>query len=374
MASPDQLVGSLESLTPESFTTESERVRAWEQNWVNGATNASIKTLIDAGIFAKWIKIGGRPAKAGNLAELVNAVEILIKRMMRQISGQHLIVEVGEDKYATTPWVEKLVSDPAFPSMYGEFYKNLNVAMFRTLPYFLGENGFKNPTDVVSSNWQYMTGKSSSFFEDVGTNAELRNSFNDAIKCHSKYNLTPWPDVFPTDSLAQGAKPDGALVVDMGGGKGHDLTKFNVRHPDAPQGSLILQDVPDILKDMKPVGHISVQPHDFFQPQLVKGARAYFMHNVLHDWADPEVIQVLKNIPGAMETGYSLILVHESLISTLNPSPLVTVSDITVMACLSAKERTEKEWDKLFQEAGLRIIKIWKTVEAVESIIEAELA
>ena len=96
MASSDQLVSSLEGLTPDSFTTETERVRvrnalfqalrkiqspwdiAWEQNWVNGATNASIKTLIDAGIFAKWIEIGGKPAKAGHLAELVNADEALI--------------------------------------------------------------------------------------------------------------------------------------------------------------------------------------------------------------------------------------------------------------------------------------------------------
>lgn len=294
--------------------------------------------------------------------------------MMRQISGQHLILEVGEDEYAVTPWVEKLVADPAFPSMYGEFYKNLNISMFRTLPYFLGENGFKNPTDVSNSNWQYMTGKSANLFEDIGTNADLRNSFNDAMECHSKYNLTPWPEVFPTDTLLEGAKPDRALVVDMGGGKGHDLTKFSIRHPEAPKGSLILQDLPDILKDVKPVDGLTVQPHDFFQPQPVKGARAYFMHNVLHDWMDTEAVQILKNIAAAMEPGYSKVIVHESLISTLKPSPRVTVSDITVMACLSAKERTEKEWDRLFDEAGLRIVKIWRAVQAVESVIEAELA
>jgi hypothetical protein len=294
--------------------------------------------------------------------------------MMRQISGQRLITEVGEDEYATTPWVERLVADPAFPSMYGEFYKNLNISMFRTLPYFLGENGFKNPTDVANCNWQYMSGKGANLFEDLGSNADLRNSFNDAMECHSKYNLTPWPEVFPTKTLLDGAKPDRALVVDMGGGKGHDLSKFSAHHPEAPKGSLILQDLPGILEDVKTGDDITVQPHDFFQPQPVKGARAYFMHNVLHDWADPEAVQVLKNIAAAMEPGYSKIIVHESLISTLNPSPRVTVSDITVMACLSAKERTEKEWDRLFQEAGLRVVKIWRAVQAVESVIEAELA
>lgn len=293
---------------------------------------------------------------------------------MRQISGQHLIVEVGEDEYATTPWVEKLVSHAAFPSMYGEFYKNLNITMFRSLPYFLGENGFQNPTDFTKSNWQYMTATNNSFFDDVGTNVALRNSFNDAMECHSMYNLTPWPEVFPTNKLVEGAKPDRALVVDMGGGKGHDLTKFSAAHPDVPKGSLILQDLPDILKDVKPIDTILVQPHDFFQPQPIKGARAYFMHNVLHDWTDPEAVRILKNIVEAMEPGYSRVVVHESLISTLKPSPRVTVSDITVMACLSAKERTEKEWATLFEEAGLKIVKIWRAAQAVESIIEAEVA
>jgi hypothetical protein len=92
----DQLVSNLEGLTLDSLTSESERVRvrnalfralrsvqspwdiAWEQNWVNGATNASVKTLIDAGVFNKWIEIGGKPAKAEDLAGLVEADPVLI--------------------------------------------------------------------------------------------------------------------------------------------------------------------------------------------------------------------------------------------------------------------------------------------------------
>ena len=87
---------SLESLSTASFAADAERVRvrdalfkalrtiqspwdiAWEQNWVYPATNASVKTLIDAGIFTKWIETGGKPAKAGDLAELCKADPVLI--------------------------------------------------------------------------------------------------------------------------------------------------------------------------------------------------------------------------------------------------------------------------------------------------------
>ena len=89
----------MEGLSAASFASEADRVRvrdalfkalrtvqspwdiAWEQNWVNGATNASVKTLIDAGIFSKWIENGGKPAKAGDLAELCNADPILISTL-----------------------------------------------------------------------------------------------------------------------------------------------------------------------------------------------------------------------------------------------------------------------------------------------------
>lgn len=291
---------------------------------------------------------------------------------MRQVSGQQLITEVGEDEYTMTAWAEKLVSDKAFSNIYGAFYKELNVTMFASLPYFLKKIGYQNPTDPSSSNWQFYTGKADDYFQDVCANRTWRDSFNDAMECHSKYNLTPWPEIYPTQTLIDGAKPGRALVVDIGGGKGHDLSKFSLRHPEAPKGSLVLQDLPDIINNIKSVHGIVMQPHDFFTPQPVKGARAYFMHNVLHDWTDSKAVEILENIAAAMERGYSKLLVHESLISTTSPSPRVTVSDITVMACLSARERTEKEWIQVLERAGFTVKKIWRAVQAVESIIEAE--
>lgn len=94
------------------------------------------------------------------------------------------------------------------------------------------------------------------------------------------------------------------------------------------------------------------------------------MHNVLHDWTDELAVQILKNVRAAMEEGYSRVLVHESLIGSVRPSARVTVSDLTMMACLSAKERTEGEWRVIFGEAGLKVVKIWRGVSGVESVIE----
>lgn len=98
MASADQLVTNLAGIQASSFANEAERIRArdalldalnkvqspwdiaWDHNWVNGATNAAIKTLIDAGVFVKWADAGGDAITCAKLAELTGADEQLIRR------------------------------------------------------------------------------------------------------------------------------------------------------------------------------------------------------------------------------------------------------------------------------------------------------
>lgn len=415
MASADQLISNLQGIEAGSFASEAERVRAkdaliealrkvqtpwdiaWDHNWVNGATNAAIKTLIDAGVFVKWAEAGGEPITTAKLAELTGAdAQLLSKsihswrywyiatgfrttnricagRMLRTVAGQLLIHEVAQDTYARTPWAKALAEDSSFPGMYGGFYHELNNPMFRTLPYYLKETGFKNPTNVDNCNFQYWRGAGANMFQYVGTNPLLTSDFNDAMECHSKYNLTPWPEVYPTETVIEAAKPGRPLVVDIGGGKGHDLKKFHAKHPEIPAGSLVLQDLGDILKGVEAADAIAIQPYDFFTPQPVRGSRVYFMHNVLHDWPDATAVQILRNVAAGMEKGYSRLLVHESLVSSVKPLLRVCVSDITMMACLAAHERSETEWDALISSAGLRIVKIWRPPHSVESVIEAEL-
>ncbi|KAF6818390.1 O-methyltransferase [Colletotrichum plurivorum] len=138
---------------------------------------------------------------------------------------------------------------------YGGFYGELISPLLRTLPYFLKESGYKNPTDNADCNLQYWREPGVSFFEYVGSNPLLTADFNDAMESNSRGNLTDWVDVYPTKNLLEGARPGRPLVVDVGGGKGHDLVKFHVRHLEIPAGSLVLQDLPIILKgaDVNPV-------------------------------------------------------------------------------------------------------------------------
>ena len=59
-------------------------------------------------------------------------------------------------------------------------------------------------------------------------------------------------------------------MVDVAGGRGHDLKDFQDNFPQAP-GRLILEEMLPVLDDMPPIPGIECRPFDLFEPQPVKG-------------------------------------------------------------------------------------------------------
>lgn len=182
------------------------------------------------------------------------------------------------------------------------------------------------------------------------------------------------------------------LLVDIGGSLGHDLSEFRRKWPQVP-GRLILQDLPKVVEqarsmDLDPA--IELMTHDFFTEQPIKGerdtkpckamtniisgARAYYMHSVLHDWTDDDCRRILANIIPAMKRGHSKLLLNENVIPSTNAYWETTSLDIIMMADFASTERTEKQWRALVESAGLKITRIWTVRRGVESLIECELA
>ncbi|KAI0849900.1 S-adenosyl-L-methionine-dependent methyltransferase [Daldinia vernicosa] len=393
MAALGRLSATLRDIDSNSFADEDERLFAedmllgalarvqspwdiaWNHNFVNATTHGAIKSLIDAGVFTKWAENGSKPETSTSLAKMTDTDPILIKRLVRHLASHNLLVETEEDTYEPSPWAKTLGTDQAFPSIYGAFYSDIISVMSNGLPSFLKETGFKNPTDSKHGVIQHLQGPYESVFEYIVADPTRSKDFSCAMECHSRWNMTAWTDAYPTDILLKDAKLDRPLVVDVGGNKGHDLEKFWLKHPEIPDGSLVIEDLPGILSEVEITNKaILKQPYDFFTPQPLRGARAYLVHKVLHDWSDEPAIKILKNIAGGMEKGYSKLLIHENLVETVRPSRRTTASDMIMLTYTTAAERTETEWHKLVNAAGLKIVKIWKQPTALDGVIEVDLA
>lgn len=105
-----------------------------------------------------------------------------------------------------------------------------------------------------------------------------------------------------------------------------------------------------------------------------KGARAYYMHRILHDWPDDKCQEILRNLIPAMEKGYSRLLLNENVIPATGANWKITSLDMFMMTMLGSTERTEQHWKELLGSVGLKVTNIYSCEVGGESLIEAELA
>ena len=137
--------------------------------------------------------------------------------------------------------------------------------------------GYVCPTDSSNCAFQWTFDTKLPYFEHIYSNAETMNDFN-GFMSGNRVNRKHWIDWFPVRAeILSGtpSTPHGALLVDVGGGEGHDLARFLAKYPES-WGRLILQDLPIVLENVKTLDKgIKLMPHDFFTPQPVKGKRSY---------------------------------------------------------------------------------------------------
>ncbi|KAI4181167.1 MAG: hypothetical protein L6R41_006781 [Letrouitia leprolyta] len=243
------------------------------------------------------------------------------------------------------------------------------------LPEFLQQTKYENPVDTKNGPFQHAFKTKSKMWEYISERPSRLNAFNDFME-GQRVGRTQWYRGFPVEeSLSDESNDlDTVLMVDVGGGRGHDLEAFKAAFPQLP-GKAIVQDLPFTIDDIKHLApEVEAMKHNFFDPQPVKGAKSYYFRNIFHDWPDKDARVILQHTADAMKKGYSRILINEWVLSDTNSSVLSTLMDINMMCLFAGTERTRSHWDALLGSAGLKIVKVWDLGPDTESLIEAVLA
>jgi hypothetical protein len=243
------------------------------------------------------------------------------------------------------------------------------------MPKYLESTGFKH-VDSAPGPFQDAYNTSDGMFQWLLKDPAMMSNFN-AFMAGSLETRKDWFDLFPVDRIIlSGARRDGTdstLLVDIGGGEGHDIEAFHRSFPDAVE-NLVLQDLPETIDNIKKLDPVIVrQKHNFFEEQPVKSARAYYLRYIFHDWPDDECVTILKHIASAMQPGYSKLLIFEWVLPAKNVPLYPALLDINMMALLNGMERTEEQWTALLSQAGLKIVKFWSVGSESEGLIEAML-
>ncbi|KAL3260276.1 hypothetical protein ABHI18_004719 [Aspergillus niger] len=374
------------------YALETPREAIIRHCWSQSTLYAAVETGVNLGIFTV-LSQDDKPKTAGHLAAATGADPTVIARILKHLAAMGVITETGPDEYRRTGFSIAMMSNrysDSYPCMTGCITDGV-----LALPAQLKKTNYRNPSDGKNCAFQRGFRTPLHFFGFLEKNPIHAIQFNNHMSAYHQ-GRPSWMDVgfYPVLSLVAEANISGqdVLLVDIGGSLGHDLSEFHRKWPQVP-GRLILQDLPKVVEqaksmDMDPA--IELMTYDFFTEQPIKGerdtkpykamtniisgARAYYMHSVLHDWTDDDCRRILANIIPAMKRGHSKLLLNENVIPSTNAYWETTSLDIIMMADFASTERTEKQWRALVESAGLKITSIWTVRRGVESLIECELA
>ena len=150
-------------------------------------------------------------------------------------------------------------------------------------------------------------------------------------------------------------------IVDVGGGKGTLLVEILRRHAHL---SGLLYEIPtvaaraDAVLDATDIAdRCEVLAGDFFV-RVPANADCYVLANVIHDWNDTRAIEILRNCRRAMSAAGRVLIVERLIPEDGSDRVPTLLSDINMLVFTGGQERTNSEYGKLLQAAGLRLASV----------------
>ncbi|KAL3468555.1 S-adenosyl-L-methionine-dependent methyltransferase [Aspergillus heterothallicus] len=322
------------------------------------------------GIFEAFIDAPSHELSISELSTKAKGDEKLIARIMRLLVTFETFEDTGPDTYKATPFALSLKKGMPMHSSLALVHDYLPVTA--RLHEFFEATNYQNPEDTFNSPFQFAYNTTDHYFTWLGKNPEKQATFNVVMNA-GRYFRNNWFEIYPVvEKLINGSghgsgaqrDPQRALVVDIGGNTGHEVIAFRKHFPEI-HDRLVLQDLPTVIDQLpKPLGpNIDAVKHSMFEPQPIKGARAYYMRTVLHDWPDKQCFEALGHIRDAMAPD-SVLLLHEilGLDDKLHGAEAenTVALDFMMMEVFASLERTQAQWIDLLERAGFRVSKVYR--------------
>ena len=295
------------------------------------------------------------PLPADEVARRVGADPGAVYRLMRALASKGVLRHRPDGKFKLTP--------------IGKALRTGTPGSVRDMALFLGHP--LRWEDWGNLLYSVHTGEPSvdklrgmPFFEDVKTETDLAEAFNNAMTAGSEFAIYVVLAAYDFSGYRK--------LVDVGGGHGRLLSMILAK---AAPARGVLFDLPAVVDGAGPelqkagvAQRCEVVAGSFFD-SVPAGADAYLMKAILHDWNDDDAVKILGNIRGAIAPDGKLLLL-ESVLPERSSSDIGLLIDLEMLVVVGGKERTHAEWANLLGRAGFRLNRVVHTATPV-SIIEA---
>jgi hypothetical protein len=206
-------------------------------------------------------------------------------------------------------------------------------------------------------------------------NQHRAQKFNDAMTSYSTYSGQPITNAVDFGRFN--------TITDIGGGSGFLLSYILQKYPTIKHG--ICFDLPSVIQHSETKNEFAKQNiskdryeyrgGDMFDPTTIPQTDAYIMKTIIHDWPDDRAIDILKSIRTSANGKQITIFIVDWIILSDNEQNqffhrCTHAFDLHMMIAANAKERTQKQYEYLFEQSGFTFKHLYRT-ETPYSVIEA---
>ncbi|KAK2591048.1 hypothetical protein QQS21_011262 [Conoideocrella luteorostrata] len=329
---------------------------------------------VETGVFSI---LASEPRSFSNaeLAERTGVEPTLLKRLLRYYQATDIISQINDDAYQSSNVTQALSNNDHAKTL--QWTNKITAQGALNLPDWLRSNEYKDPVGLIPTAWSstvHIDKHPHSWLADRPWALEL-------AQAHIRIQREGRPLFFDAlnfeKRFAQDTTSSTILFVDVGGSTGSQSLAFRQRYPDLP-GRVLLQDRTEVIQQAKAElagsANIEAEVYNIFTPQPVKGARAYYLRNILHAWGNATCVKILINAKAGM-TDQSFILIDEIVLPERDATAQGAQHDMEIMTCVGGIERTKIQWENLLKDVGLKIHEVVKYDEDYEnSLIIASLA
>jgi hypothetical protein len=286
------------------------------------------------------------PQTPQQLAHAVGAGPRALYRLLRALASLGVFVETADGAFALTPLAHLLQSNVA--------------GSLRSLALLYGEEWLWQAYggmlySVQTGQPAFEQAHGQPLYDYLHDHPSAAALFNQAMSAYSAQEAAAILAAYDFSGASR--------VVDVGGGHGALLSALLHEHPHL---SGILLDLAPVvagaqrqLADAGLAGRATCVAGDFFEA-LPSGGDVYLLKSVLHNWDDAAAPRILRTCRQAMAR-HARLLVVERVIPPGNTSAEAKLFDINMMVVVGGQERTEREYDTLFQAAGFNLTRVIQT-------------
>jgi hypothetical protein len=304
--------------------------------------------------------LADRPATADEVAQEIQAHAPSLYRLLRALVAIGLVEQLDAQRFGLTPMGAHLRSN--VPGSLRNFAR-----MFGGRRAWQSWGEFLHCIKTGESATSYVDGMGS--YEYFAAHPEQAIIFNEAMAENTRRMV---------DALIAKYDFSGfSTVIDVGGGSGALLAAIVAATPgirgvvfDLPSG---IAEAPGTMRAMGVGDRCDVVAGDFFR-EVPKGADAYILKNVIHNWNDDASVAILKSCRTAMHKESKLLLMERVLPEIMQGSPQeerLAMFDMNMMVMAGGRERTEQEYALLFGAGGLALRQIKPLLSLDFCLIEA---